>query len=503
MRRLAATAVTLAAAAAAVFVLGGAGGEGGGSHYTVELDNAFGLVSGSDVKVAGVRAGSITSVKLDLGTKHALVGIRIEAQGFGSLRSDVRCTVRPQSLLGEYYLDCLPGRSPHVLADGASIPVTHTASTIAPDLVLGVMRMPYRERFRLIIGELGAGVAGNGQELNAALRRAVPAIGQTDNLLRTLGAQRRQLADLATNADAVIGKLAANRRDVGRFVDKARNTAAATAARSQDLSAGLAHLPGFLAQVTPAMRSLQVIADRGTPSLENLNASAGQLHELLANGASVSSAALPAVRSLGDTSTTGIPAMRISGPAGTQLASFTSGTPELARNLRIILRHLDDRKAAVQRHPLSPGGQGFTALENVMRYIYNQVLSINLFDGESHLLGAGVFVNQCSPYTEPAQLKQNPQLMGCRSWLGPNQPGINQPDATDRGDGGAAASKRAHRARRARPGTRRSTPEVPGLGSPGAPTTPLPPGAPPAVPAPVPLPAPASVSHVLDYLLGP
>ena len=81
----------------------------------VELDNAFGLIQGGDLKVAGVRAGQITDIRLDKRTKLALVGFRIDKNGFGSLRGDVHCESRPQSLIGEYFLDCLPGTSPHKL----------------------------------------------------------------------------------------------------------------------------------------------------------------------------------------------------------------------------------------------------------------------------------------------------------------------------------------------------------------------------------------------------
>jgi len=50
--------------------------------YTVQLDNAFGLVSGADVKVAGVRAGTIDSFGLDKNNK-ALVKIKIWSSVFG------------------------------------------------------------------------------------------------------------------------------------------------------------------------------------------------------------------------------------------------------------------------------------------------------------------------------------------------------------------------------------------------------------------------------------
>ena len=62
--------------------------------------------------------------------------------GFGSLRRDVHCESRPQSLIGEYFLDCLPGTARQALKPGARIPVAQTASTIAPDLVNDILREP-------------------------------------------------------------------------------------------------------------------------------------------------------------------------------------------------------------------------------------------------------------------------------------------------------------------------------------------------------------------------
>src|SRR5439155_2170683 len=132
-------------------------------RYWVELDNAFGLISGGDLKIAGVRAGKITQLKLDKATNRALVGIEVSKTGFGDLRTDTHCDVRPQSLIGEYFVDCQPGTAAQRLKPGAVIPVSQTSSTVAPDLVNNVLRKPYRERLSIIINELGAAVAGNGQ----------------------------------------------------------------------------------------------------------------------------------------------------------------------------------------------------------------------------------------------------------------------------------------------------------------------------------------------------
>ena len=59
------------------------------------------------------------------------------------------------------------------------MPVKQHLSTIPLDLIQNVMRRPYRERFRLILSELGIGLAGRPEDLNEVIRRAHPALRET------------------------------------------------------------------------------------------------------------------------------------------------------------------------------------------------------------------------------------------------------------------------------------------------------------------------------------
>src|SRR3954453_4197779 len=155
MRRAVGILATLLVAGGLWVFLGGAGNGPTANQYWVELDNAFGLVNGGDLKIAGVRAGKITKLKLDKKTNRALVGIEIDKTGFGDLRADTHCDVRPQSLIGEYFVGCQPGTSPRHLVPGAVIPVSHTSSTVAPDLVNNVLREPYPQPLTIITNDAG------------------------------------------------------------------------------------------------------------------------------------------------------------------------------------------------------------------------------------------------------------------------------------------------------------------------------------------------------------
>src|SRR5687768_14280422 len=148
IRRIAGLALLIGAIAAiAVFGTGADNDDGGAIPYTVELDNAFGIVDGADVKIAGVRAGKVKKLRLDKGDMRALVDFEITETGFDDMRADVRCETRPQSLIGEYFIDCRPGTDAKRLEPGSTIPVEQTETTVPVDLVNNIMRRPYRERF--------------------------------------------------------------------------------------------------------------------------------------------------------------------------------------------------------------------------------------------------------------------------------------------------------------------------------------------------------------------
>jgi ABC-type transporter Mla subunit MlaD len=460
VRRLAAILVVAAAAAGAV-VLSGAGGGGGGDprRYVVELDNAFGMVKAGDVRVAGVNAGTVVDIELDRETLKALVEIEITEHGFGSLREDARCETRPQSPLGEYFMDCEPGTSDTEIPEGGRIQVERTTSTIPPDLVQNVMRRPYRERFRLVLNEFGAGLAGRPEDLNDAIRRGVPALRQTARLLGILAEHDQVIRRLVGDADRVIGKLAANRRDVGRFVDEAEDTASASAERADDIALNFQKLPTFVRALRPTMAALGEAAVEQRPVLVDLSAAATDLERFLDNSGEFAAVARPSIRALGEAAVPGREALRAAGPNVAELRRFAEPATDLGQNLRITLEDLADPKRAVERDPRSPGGRGFSGLEAVLAYVFNQSLTINGFDEFGHMVRAAIHVDDCAAYMDGERAKEDPELAKkCNSWLGPNQPGINQPDPSESGreaasPGGSLEGRRSARAER-RPGLR-------------------------------------------------
>ncbi|HWI72527.1 MAG TPA: MlaD family protein, partial [Baekduia sp.] len=87
----------------------GAGGNGDGGGYRVRaiFDNASFVIAGEDVKVAGVNVGTIDS--LDVDAQHrAVVVLKIDDPAFRPFRTDAKCHVGLQSLIGEQFIECEP-----------------------------------------------------------------------------------------------------------------------------------------------------------------------------------------------------------------------------------------------------------------------------------------------------------------------------------------------------------------------------------------------------------
>ena len=189
---------------------------GGGSTYQVRayFDNGDFVVAGEDVRVAGAKVGSVVGESVALpgeavhrnGTPDpgkAAIVLQIDEAGFQDFRRDASCVIRPQSLLGEKYVDCTPTKprapgSPlppplKVIPSGQPgagerfLPLENNGHIVDIDLVQNIQRLPYAERFRLILNELGAGVAGRGDTLNAVIKRrfATPTRSSTSSPART------------------------------------------------------------------------------------------------------------------------------------------------------------------------------------------------------------------------------------------------------------------------------------------------------------------------------
>jgi ABC-type transporter Mla subunit MlaD len=389
--------VLLAAAVLVVFAVGAGGGdEGGGYRVRAIFMNAFSAIPGEDVKIAGVKVGSIESIDVTPDKKAAVV-LAIDKAGFQDFRRDAECTIRPQSLIGEKYIECTPTQPraegtpapPElpVVKSGPGkgqrlLPVSQTSSPVDIDLINNVMRLPYRQRFAIILNELGTGLAGRGQDLRQAIRNADPALKETDKVLQILADQNRTLEQLAVDGDRILAPLARDRARVADFVDKAGKTATATAERSAALEDNIRLLPAFLRELRPTMEKLGALSDEMTPVLSDLHTAAPDVNRFILELGPFSQAGRESFPSLGKATEVGRTALNNSKPIIRDLRDFTKPGRPLAQNLNALLTSLQ-----------KTGG-----IERLMDYLFFQVAAVNGYDTFGHYLRAGLILNACTDY---------------------------------------------------------------------------------------------------------
>src|SRR4051812_29897966 len=134
MRRVLLTAAVAALVVTFALVSAAGGDDGSGGTYEVRavFDNGGFIVNGENVRIAGANVGAVKSVDVSLpdeivacrngsedasqcpdGSGQAVPGkavvvLDITDGGFQDFREDASCLIRPQSLIGEKFVDCRP-----------------------------------------------------------------------------------------------------------------------------------------------------------------------------------------------------------------------------------------------------------------------------------------------------------------------------------------------------------------------------------------------------------
>ncbi len=401
--------ILLGFAALAALIAASASGEGdGGGDYQIRayFDNAGFLVHGEDVRIAGATVGTVSDVTVSLPGEavkangdedpgKAAVTLSISDPGFQDFLTDASCLIRPQSLLGEKYVECTPtqprapGSEPPPaltqIPDGEIgegqyfLPLENNGKQVDLDLVNNITRQPEIDRFRLILNDLGAALAARGPDLADVIERADPALQQTDKVLATLAKQNKQLAQLAEDSDTILTPLAQQRQHLAGFIRNAATSGTAAAERSNDIVAGFNEFPNALRELQSTMVELRRFAEQATPVATDLHEAAPGLTGATKALRPFSRAATISVTSLGNTSAASSDDLAASAPVIRQLKKVADTSIPGAKNLNALLETL--RKT---------GG-----LDHLMKFILGSSNIFNGFDQFGHYLRGQLQITNC------------------------------------------------------------------------------------------------------------
>ena len=391
MRRAAVLVAAAALAAAIVWLVVSSVGGGSGAYRVEALfDNAGFAVPGEEVRIAGAPVGTISAVSVTR-QNLAAVTLSINDREFTPWYANATCTIRPQSLIAERYVDCDPGTSSNRplrrIAGGYGsgshlLPVARTSSPIDPDIVQGVSQDSVRESLSVILNELGTGLAGRGSDLNAVILRADPALAQTERVFSLLASQNRVLAKLAVDSDTVLAPLARTRSSLAGFITAANRTATASAAKHSQLEQSIRLLPRFLTELKPLMADLGQLASQGTPVVKDAGASAAALDREFKTLVPFAQRARTALTNLGNAAVQSESSLVASQPLAQQLGSLGSAAQPSAQALQRLLVSLN-----------STGG-----IAQLMSLLFYGTGATNGFNADGHYVRLAPIVGACTAF---------------------------------------------------------------------------------------------------------
>jgi phospholipid/cholesterol/gamma-HCH transport system substrate-binding protein len=382
-------AVCVAALVAVVLLATSAGGSSGDYKVRAIFDDAGNLTSGENVKIDGVNVGTVGSVTPTPQAKAAVV-LNVTTPGFQDWREDASCTIRPQALIGEKFVDCLPTQ-PRVEGtplppplkripagrEGEGevlLPVARTHSPIDPDLLGDITRLPEAQRLTIILNEFGAGFAGRGSELNAVIRRANPALQNFEEVLAILAKENKVLSDLAVEGDRALAPITADRGRLVGFIKAGKTVAQATANQSGALGQNLADFPAFLEQLGPAMERLGRFAEQTTPTLTDLGIASPGINKLFKSTAPFSKSFEGFLHAVGKNTKNTASALKAVEPLLALAKGLGKNAKPFASNFSGLLTSLK-----------TTGG-----LERLLDFIYLGAGSVNGYDALGHFLRAEI-----------------------------------------------------------------------------------------------------------------
>lgn len=247
----------------------------GGERYPLRVmfDNVGGLIPNANVMYAGVEVGKVRSIELvEDGKLRARVTLAIH-QGI-KIRDDARFVINQSGLLGDRYVDVIPGST--------------TADLLQPDAVIeGAPSVDLTEAIRSVtevLRQAGSTIA----RVDAILARTHTAIARVDEILLSTQNLQHASASLA-NIDATSSNAVALTQSLRDVVEEARgsitNTLSKLAASADSLNATFRHADDVMNQAEGVVKHVDDIVKGAEPDVrattKNIAESTRRLNEII------------------------------------------------------------------------------------------------------------------------------------------------------------------------------------------------------------------------------
>ena len=249
---------------------------GSGSTYYAAFSDSSGLAKGNEVRIAGVRVGKVSSIKLEDG--HVVVGFQVKTDHrFGT---QTGADIKIKTLLGATYLALTPA-GPGQLSKGSTIPVgrTHSAYNVVDAFSglaqrAGKIKLPRLRKAMNTLADATATTPKAFREAVSGVSRLSTNIAARDGQLNTLLKNVKKVSAIAADRDDDIVSLMKDGDVLLRALVQRRQAIHRLLVSTSSLSTQLTALvKQSRADLKPALRNLSGVVNVLLKNQNNLDES--------------------------------------------------------------------------------------------------------------------------------------------------------------------------------------------------------------------------------------
>ena len=272
------------------------GGSSGRTYHLI-FQNGGQLVTGNEVLVAGQKIGTVNGIDLT-DDANADVSITVDEP----LHEGTTAVIRATSLSGiaNRYVSITPGpNNEPEMADGATLASHNTTSIVDLDQLFDVFKPRTRAALQKVIQGSAAIYNGHTEGARRTYKYFAPSLNSARHLFDELDRDDRTLTQFFVTGSKALGTIAERRRELSELTVNANEALGAIASQNDALARTLAALPPALRQanttfvnlratlddldpvvtatkestknLTPFLRRLRQVSERGVPVIENLS----------------------------------------------------------------------------------------------------------------------------------------------------------------------------------------------------------------------------------------
>ncbi len=265
-----------------------------GYRFTVPFKEAGQLAQEADVRISGVRVGTVKKIEAIPETGRSNVTVQMEPE-YSPIPVNSRAMLRSKTLLGETYLELTPGNPDGpFLPDDGTLPRGNIKPSVELDEIIQAFDPATRAAFQVWQQQQAIAGLGRGRDINDAFAEFAPLEQEVTTLGETLNSNAPQLSRLFSSTGTVFASLSARDSQLRSLIENSNAVFSTTADRNQQLAetfvalpafqresrATLARLVRFADDTNPVVTQLQPVALQLDPTMKQLNRFAPQLDGL-------------------------------------------------------------------------------------------------------------------------------------------------------------------------------------------------------------------------------